>query len=218
MERVLTVYRYLKTKCDLPELPPIPKPQTPKPEMKPIIRKDSTFNELKPKRKDVMTKRILENKIGDVKKETKRDNENVQTKTKENPKLTAEAAAAVVGVAASAAVTTIHNSKVPINETALNVGGKTNRTTMALTLINSTRGVAVGGPGNNSSYSLNATSSSSSTTTTTITPSTQTTTMITSTTTKDTTSLDLYTVKKTHKVVVFFVDDKGKPRARLEYH
>ncbi|XP_013107837.2 uncharacterized protein LOC106087360 isoform X1 [Stomoxys calcitrans] len=196
VERVLTVYRYLKTKCDLPELPPIPKPQTPKPEMKPIIRKDTDHHEAAVvKRKDVMTKKILENKKLDVKKNIKRDNEVAKVAAAQRP--LSKANSAIVS-----AITTIKNSKASLNETALNAG-KTNKTTIATSLL-TTAG------GQNSSSSITSTSSTN--------PTTATSTLMTTTTTKETTPLDVFTAKKTHKVVVFFVDDKGKPRARLEYH
>ncbi|XP_073823318.1 uncharacterized protein [Musca autumnalis] len=212
VERVLTVYRYLKKKCDLPELPAIPKPQTPKPEMKPIIRKDSTFNEGKTKRKDVMIKRILENKklSDDDKKPNKRDNETkVKHEAVKNPPST-----------------TIQNSKL-LNETTA-VASNANKTTT--TTLGGGEGLA--GPlklvanitnssistGNKLTVTNNTSSAQTATTTTTTTTSTTTSTMMTTTTTKETTPQDIFMAKKTHKVVVFFVDDKGKPRARLEYH
>ncbi|XP_061394785.1 uncharacterized protein LOC133330341 [Musca vetustissima] len=228
VERVLTVYRYLKKKCDLPELPAIPKPQTPKPEMKPIIRKDSTFNEGKTKRKDVMIKRILENKKMDgggekkqqvqQQQQSKKDNEMkaereerkppaVTTNEETTQKLNNETATA--SNANKTTGTTINGRggggggvlPPPPSKVVTNSSSSVVNKSMAN---NATHGVAMSGP---------ISSSSSSSTT-----STSTSTQMTTTTTKETTPQDIFMAKKTHKVVVFFVDDKGKPRARLEYH
>ncbi|XP_075150391.1 uncharacterized protein LOC142224498 [Haematobia irritans] len=216
VERVLTVYRYLKTKCDLPELPPIPKPQTPKPEMKPIIRKDTGHNEpLVAKRKDVMTKRILENKKLDKKTDIKRDNEMSGKAVMTQASVTAAKdpnKVAGLPIKSVSVATTIQNPKSVVEEpTTLNVDNKTNKTTIAIASLTTS-----GHTGHNSS--LTNTSTNPTTSSTMMTTSTTTTTTTISTTKESSSSLDLSTVKKSHKVVVFFVDDKGKPRARLEYH
>ncbi|XP_023308046.2 uncharacterized protein LOC111689814 [Lucilia cuprina] len=195
VERVYSVYSHLKDKCDLPPLPPIPKPAPlPKLEMKPIIRK--VTNDKSVNRNDELIKSTaIDKKIDKLVK----NNEIVREKQAKKKATT---------------LTTILTNTQLTNETqTANAGqqqhSKVNKTT-TITL--------------NKSSSSSGSSSSSSTTTTAISTISTITTTTTSirTTTKDltttTTAMNPFLLKKPHKVVVFFIDDKGQSRARLEYH
>lgn len=196
VERVYSVYRYLKTKCNLPPLPAIPKPAPlPKMDMKPIIRK--VTNDKSVNKNDQIIKRTADTKIDKLVK----DNEYLKPKRAK----------------VKATIATTMLQKIHFTSKTANAGQsfKVDRTTML--------------SGNNSSSSSssslqttfdinNITSLATSTTTTSSTTSTRTPSL--ATTKASTTSMteNSFLKKKTHKVVVFFIDERGQSRARLEYH
>ncbi|XP_065356787.1 uncharacterized protein LOC135951130 [Calliphora vicina] len=187
VERVYSVYRHLKDKCDLPPLPPIPKPAPPpKLEMKPIIRK--VTNDKSVNKNDELIKRTADKKIDKLVK----DNEILKDKQ----------------VKMKTTTITTMLTKIQLTNGTANAGqlSKVNKTTINVNNSSSNSS-------SNSSISTTATSSTSTTTSTSI--------ATTRTTTKDsttTTVMNPFLLKKPHKVVVFFIDDKGQSRARLEYH